>query len=174
MGEEGSQQPQRCGSMPAASVRLCRYAVCLVGRLQDPPTSSSARSGDSSARAPDVPVAGPAARRQQASLVRRPRERLDGGGVLAEAPQRRPGAARARRPDGHRVVVAAAGQLRVAGRPLRAGAAWSGAAGLPPGAVLPRCPAAVSCAPSVHSEQVLPVSPPLTARSMSDAHAVPP
>lgn len=51
MGEEGSQQPQRCGSMPAASVRLCRYAVCLVGRLQDPPTSSSARSGDSSARA---------------------------------------------------------------------------------------------------------------------------
>jgi hypothetical protein len=131
----------RNGAAPCQRPACASAAVHarLVGRLQDPPpAASSARSGDSSARAPDVPVAGPAARRQQAGLVRRPRERLHGGGVLAEAPQRRRNAARARRPDGHRVVVAAAGQLRVAGRPLRAGAAWSGAAGVPD-AGLPRC-----------------------------------
>lgn len=84
--------------------------------LQPETLSSSMIAG-----APDVAVGGAAAGSQQAGLVRRPRQRLDRRRVLAQAPQRRRARARARQPHRDRVVVAAAGQLRAAGRPLRAG-----------------------------------------------------
>eukprot|EP00955_Chlamydomonas_euryale_P090117 364513-Chlamydomonas_euryale.AAC.14 len=64
----------------------------------------------------DAPVGGAAARRQQAVLMWRPRDRLDRRDVVGEAVQRR----RARRPAPHKqvVVVAAGRQAAAIGRPL--------------------------------------------------------
>jgi len=104
----GMKEP--CVGMPTLALAPCREHA--------PPGGPRRR-----AAAPDVLVAGAAAGREQAALVRRPCERLDGRRVRGAAEDRL-GAAAARaaaagRPHRDRVVVAAAGQLPVVRRPLR-------------------------------------------------------
>ncbi len=64
----------------------------------------------------DAAVGRAAAGGQQVGLEGAPGQRLDGGGVRGQAVQ---GGAPSRAPHVQQVVVAAAGQLRAAGRPLQ-------------------------------------------------------